>query len=181
MNDVSVLSTVIMASLAIQGAAPATSSHVRERVTGRVGQASISVEYDRPRLEGKTVAQGGPKENVFPVGAICRLGYPQSALLSTDRLLNFPGLEVPAGSYTVFVRPSASDYRKWQLVFNKSQNVTASFQFDQELGSTVMTVSETADSEDQLTLAVDTAGKGGVFTIKWGRKTATVTFSVSTP
>ena len=181
MNDVLILSTAMAASLAIQGATSVNGNGDRDRVEVRVDQATISVEYDRPRLEGKTVAEGGPKDNVLPVAAICRLGYPRSALLSTDKPLIFSGIVVPAGTYTVFVRPSASDQRKWQLIFNKSRDVTVPFQFEQELGSTVMSVSETSDSKEQLTLLLSSADKGGTFSVRWGRKIATVTFSVSTP
>jgi hypothetical protein len=125
---------------------------------------NISVEYGRPSLRGR-----GTDELLgqLPAGGFWRMGSNKSTTFKTDVDLDFGGVAVPAGEYSIWMQKEADN--SWKLVFNKqhgqwgTQHDTA-----QDIATVPLTESKSATPAEMVTLTLRKAGNGGMLTIQWG-------------
>jgi hypothetical protein len=75
------------------------------------GGKSITVDYSSPRAKGRKVYGG-----LVPFGEVWRAGANEATTFVTTSDLMVGGKHVPAGSYTLFVVPTAD---KWTLIISK--------------------------------------------------------------
>jgi Protein of unknown function (DUF2911) len=143
------------------------SPHVRSEWT--IDGANISIEYGRPFLKGRSESQ------MMPPGLPWRTGADEATTLATDRSLSFGTLIVPAGTYTLYTAPGASE---WQLIFSKSTGQWGvPYPEDQDLGRVTMKVDKIAPVE-QLTISIDDALSGATLRIEWGTTRARAAFII---
>lgn len=145
------------------------SPHVR--TTAMVDGATISIEYGRPYLKGRSDAE------VMPPGEVWRTGADEATTLISDRMLMFGSLHVPAGTHTLYTIPNGD---AWQLVISKA---TGQWGIpypgaEQDLGRVPMTVTKNATPVDQLTITIEDTDAGGTLHVSWGTQKASVAFSV---
>ena len=143
------------------------SPHVRAEWAIR--GASISIEYGRPSLKGRT-----PGLNVDPYeGKEWRTGADQATTLVTNQALMIGSLRVPAGSYTIYTIPVGGT---WQLIVSRK---TGQWGIPypgkaEDLGRTPMQLSTNAKSVEQLTYTLDETPTGAMLHIDWGSTRASV-------
>ena len=148
----------------------AGSPHVRTEWT--IDGASISVEYGRPYLKGRT-----PGKNVEPFeGQEWRTGADEATTLKTDKPLRFGSLAVPGGTYTLY---AIAVKGQWQLVISrKTGQWGIPYPTGADLGRVPMTMATPDKPAEQLTLSIDDTPAGGTLRIEWGPTSATVPFTV---
>ena len=132
---------------------------------------TISVDYGKPRLKGRTVDQ---LLGQLGQGDVWRLGADKSTTFATGADLVLGGLTVPKGEYSLFARKEAGG---WKLVFNKQHGQWGT-QHDaaQDLGSTPLKESKGAKSEEMVTINLAKEGDDGSITIQWGDQVLTASF-----
>jgi hypothetical protein len=141
-----------------------------EKVSGKIGEANITVEYGRPSLKGRKAVGG----ELVPFGKVWRAGADEATTLTTDRDLMIGELHVPKGTYSLFVLPSEKD---WTLIVNKNPKQWGAFQYKQtdDLGRVPMTVSKAGSAVETFTIAIQPgAGGKGTLTMSWENTTASV-------
>ena len=145
------------------------SPHVRTEWT--IAGANISIEYGRPFLKGRTIGK-----DIVPHGFVWRAGADEATTLKTDRALTIGTLNVPAGTYTLWVMPTAD---KWQLIVSKKTGQWGT-EYDeaQDLGRVDMKLEKATATVDQHTISIDAQGGGGVLKIEFGTAKASVPISV---
>src|SRR5438552_10604449 len=79
-----------------------------------LGGKTVSVEYGRPSLKGRTMQQMLGR---LKVGGFWRLGADESTTFSTDTDLAFGDVTIPKGKYSAWARKEAGN--KWKLVDRK--------------------------------------------------------------
>ncbi len=90
----------------------------RETVTALLNDRKVSVEYGRPALGGRKMAD---LLGQLPADRIWRAGVDQATTLTTETDLMIGGKRVPAGKYTVYVHaPATGDY---SLVLNSDPGI----------------------------------------------------------
>ena len=148
----------------------AGSPHVKSEWT--VDGASISIEYGRPMLKGRT-----PGKDVDPYeGREWRTGADEATTLVTNRTLKFGDLSVPAGTYTLYTIPTGGT---WHLVVSKQTGQWGiPYPKGNDLGRSRMTVSTLPKASDQLTISIDDTPKGGTLHVDWGTSRASIPFTV---
>ncbi len=145
------------------------SPHVRSEWT--VAGASITVEYGRPFLKGRTIGK-----DVVPYGQVWRAGADEATTLKTDKPLTFGSLTVPAGVHTLFVLPAAD---KWVLIVSKQTGQWGTqYTAGQDLGRVDMALSAAPAAAEQHTISVEPTSGGGVLQMTFGTVRASVPFSV---
>lgn len=72
---------------------------------------SVTVDYCAPSARGRKIMGG-----LVPYGKVWRTGANTSTTLHTDANLRIGHTNIPAGTYTIYSLPSAS---QWQLIINK--------------------------------------------------------------
>lgn len=134
-----------------------------------LGEANITVTYGRPYKKGREIYGG-----LVPYDEVWRTGADEATTLETDRDLMLGALHVPAGKYALFTIPGAS---MWTLIVNKVSDQWGAFSYDEaeDLGRVQMSVSETAEMMEQLTIGIK-AGEGtnGTLSIDWDMTSATL-------
>jgi len=96
-----------LAAAAVPAAAQ-TAKVPRETVTALLNGKKVAVEYGRPALGGRKMAE---LLSQLPADRIWRAGMDQATTLTTETDLTIGGKRVPAGKYTVYVHaPATGDY-----------------------------------------------------------------------
>lgn len=125
---------------------------------------SVSIEYGRPSLKGRTVEQ--MLKELKP-GQVWRLGADQSTTFSTGIDLAFGNVKVPKGVYSLWARREAGN--KWQLVFNQQHGQWGTnHNPSKDLYSVPLKESKAAKSAEMVTIKLTKKGGGGNLTVHWG-------------
>ena len=159
----------VLALVARVNAQPQGSPH--ETVKATIGGASISVEYGRPYMRGRKIMGG-----LVPYDHVWRTGADAATTLSTSKALVIGGAEVPSGKVTLFTLPAETG---WKLIINK-QTGQGGLEYDQaqDLARVDLTRKALSAPVDQLTIAIEPAGTGGVLKISWETTELSVPFTV---
>ena len=139
-----------------------------------VGSKTISVEFGRPSLKGRAVAD--LLERLKP-GDFWRLGADKSTTFSTTTDLQFADVTVPTGQYSLWAERAADN--SWKLVFNKQHGQWGT-QHDasQDLASVPLEETKASNSAEMVTIGLTKEGSGGMITIQWGDMKLTANFKV---
>jgi hypothetical protein len=134
---------------------------------------TVSVEYGRPSLKGRSVDE---MLSQLKAGDVWRLGADKSTTFSTGVDLAFGDTTVPAGDYSLWMQKQADN--SWKLVFNKQHGQWGT-QHDaaQDAVSVPLTQSQATKPAEMVTITLAKAGAGGSITINWGTLTVSANFS----
>ncbi len=172
-------------------AAMAYSQEMRDTATTKIGGKTVTIEYGRPALKGRNLAELMKK---LPADRIWRAGAGAVTTLNTETDLVIGGEKVSAGKYSLYLFcPESGDYA---LVINSDLGMP--------LGSIIPNISpdradqpyphffnysgEIADKElariplkqadmpnsDSFTYSFQPAGKGALLVLSWGDQAWTV-------
>ena len=132
----------------------------------------ITINYSAPSRR-KRVIFG----ELVPYGQVWRAGANDATMLHTSVDLEFKGLLVPKGEYSLFVWP---DRQQWQLIINK-QTGQQGLEYHQErdLGRVPMDLSHPSKPIETYKITLTkTAGMQGQLKLAWENTVATVDFVV---
>lgn len=73
--------------------------------------ATISVDYSRPSLKGRTLSV------LAPVGKVWRTGANEATVFETNKDVKIEGKPLPAGKYGLYTIPGDQE---WTIIFSKS-------------------------------------------------------------
>lgn len=134
---------------------------------------TVSVEYGRPALKGRSVDQ---LLSQLKAGAVWRMGADKSTTFSTGVDLAFGDTTVPVGDYSLWMQKQEDN--SWKLVFNKQHGQWGT-QHDasQDLASAPLKETKTLKSVEMVTLTLGKADGGGTLTIQWGTLEADASFT----
>ena len=143
----------------------------RDSVKVSAGGANLWIDYGRPGKRGRPVFGG-----IVPFGEVWRTGANAATQFRTDKDLDFNGVTVPAGFYTLWTIPSASG---WKLVINSQ---TGQWGTEHDPKKDVYTIDmQTAPQPsvtERFTIAIDATANGGVLKMTWDTTQASVPFTV---
>jgi hypothetical protein len=145
-----------------------------------IGGKTITINYNSPRVKGREghIFTSDGLISHDPHYPVWRAGANAATTLRTDADLKLGDVEVPAGTYTLFV--DISDPAHWTLIVSKA---TGEWGLDydpaKDLGRTKMTMAAPPALVEELkyTLTNDGGGKG-TLTLAWEHVSASVHFWV---
>jgi hypothetical protein len=135
----------------------------------------ITINYSAPSVR-KRVIFGG----IVPYHQVWRAGANDATVLHAGADLEFKGLVVPKGDYSLFVWP---DPQQWQLIINKETGQSGlEYHQERDCGRVPMDVSRPPKPIEtyKITLA-KTTGMEGQLKLAWENTVAIVGFAVRTP
>ena len=145
------------------------SPHVRAAWT--IDGATISIEYGRPYLKGRTIGK-----DLAPYGQVWRTGADEATTLKTDKMLMFGARHLAAGTYTLYTLPGE---KEWQLIISKQTGQWGTeYNQAQDAMRIPMTIGQTSAPVEQLTISIDDTPKGATLRIEWGATSVSLPFSV---
>lgn len=142
---------------------------------------TISISYNSPRVngrEGQIFTKDGLIAKTHKSYPVWRAGANAATTLKTDGDLTIGDLNVPAGTYTLFV--DISNPSQWTLIVNKKTGEWGlAYDGSQDLGKTQMTTSKPSSMVEDLTYTLtDDGGGKGTLTLAWEDVTASVPIQV---
>lgn len=133
----------------------------------------ISVDYGAPSMRGRKIMG-----DLVPYNQVWRTGANKATHFTTEANLMIGGVNVPAGTYTLFTVPSASG---WKLIINKTTGqwgIPYKPEYEKtELARIDMKVEKTAAPVEMFVISLDKAGSGGVLKLEWENTRASVNFT----
>jgi hypothetical protein len=90
--------------------APKPKASPAAAVTGKVGSATITINYSSPSVKGRTIWG-----ELVPYNKAWRAGANEATTFTTDKDIVVEGKTLKAGKYSLFAIPSEKD---WQIIFN---------------------------------------------------------------
>jgi len=168
---IAVLAMVVIVAVAESGLAQ---GNPRGTAKINVGGKTISVEYGRPSLKGRSADD--LLQQLKP-GDFWRLGADKSTTFSTAADLQFADVTVPNGQYSLWAEREADN--SWKVVFNKQHGQWGT-QHDasQDLASVPLKEIKASKSVEMVTINLTMVGTGGVIAIQWGDMELTASFKV---
>ena len=163
--------TTLAAVLALAGAVYAQKNG-RGKADLTVNGKTVTVDYGRPSLHGRTVEEMLSK---LPAGGFWRLGADSSTTFTTSGDLMFGSTTVPKGVYSLWAEKESDN--SWKLVFN-TQHGQWGTQHNPKLDAHKVALEETkaADSAEEVTISLSKADEGGMIKIQWGNMELTADF-----
>ena len=152
-----------------------------EKASVTIDGKTIGINYNSPRVkgrEGQIFDKGGLIEKTHKSYPVWRGGANSATTLHTDADLTIGDLDVPAGTYTLFVDISNPD--QWTLVVSKDTGEWGlAYNSTMDLGRTGMHMSKPPSMVEDLTYTLkDNGDNKGTMTLAWEYKEASVNFTV---
>lgn len=145
-----------------------------------LGGKAITITYSSPGVKGRAghifTKDGLISHN--PHYPVWRGGANSATTLHTDADLTIGSLNVPAGTYTLFVDISDPDH--WILIVNKQIGEWGlAYDGSKDLGKTNMTMTKPAETIENLKYSITSTGaSNGTLTLAWEDHIATVPIAV---
>jgi len=132
---------------------------------------TVSVEYGRPSLNGRTVEA---LLGQVPEGGFWRLGSNKSTTFTTSGDLKFGDVAVPKGEYSLWVQKVSGGYK---LVFNKQHGQWGT-QHDASQDFAAVPMKEETESKpaEQVTITLENEKGVGEISVLWGQMELSATF-----
>ena len=176
------MKTILFSTLLVSALSVAAFAETKtgQTATVTINGKTISIAYSAPAVnkrEGKIFTKDGliSHDEHYPVW---RAGANAATALHTDATLDFGGLTVPPGDYTLFV--NIANPAAWELIINK-QTGQSGLEYDakQDLGKVKMTTAKPPKMVEQLTYTLtNPRGNSGKLTLSWEDVIAGVNFTV---
>lgn len=138
------------------------------------------IVYHAPSVRGRKIFGGA--DALQPDDTTWRLGADYATVLHTDADLDFNGLAVPAGEYSLYI---ALDKGKWQLIVNKQTGqwgITmgggTTDDPSKDVGRVPLAMGKPPAVVEQLKIALSSTGSKGKLDIAWENVAASAPFSV---
>jgi hypothetical protein len=151
-----------------------------ETASVTIGGKTITIHYNSPRVngrEGHIFTSDGliSHDRHYPVW---RAGANPATTLHTDADLKIGDLDVPAGTYTLFV--DISDPAHWTLIVSKATGEWGlAYDASKDLGRTKMMMATPPGLVEDLKYTLtDDGGYKGTLTLAWEHVSASVNFHV---
>jgi hypothetical protein len=133
----------------------------RAMVAQTVGLTEISITYDRPGVNGRTVWGA-----LVPWDSVWRAGANENTVIAFSSPVRIAGTDVAAGRYGVHMIPSRSE---WTIILSRQANAWGSFSYDStEDLLRVKAAPRRGDFHERLAYTLDDPGEGTVVaTLRW--------------
>jgi hypothetical protein len=130
--------------------------------TGKIGDATITINYSSPAVKGRKVWGG-----LVPYNAAWRAGANEATVFETSKDITVEGKPLPAGKYSLFIVPGENE---WQFIFNKQTGQwgikrTGEANFDPANNALTVMAKPKAASTMSERLVYDVNGNG--FVLRW--------------
>jgi hypothetical protein len=129
------------------------SPHEQASIT--IAGKKVTIDYGRPFKKGREIFGG-----LVPWNEVWRAGADEATTLTTEADLTIGTLQVPKGTYTLFLLPTQ---KGWTLIVNKVAKQWGAYSYDakKDLGRVPMKVAPSATPAEQFTITLEAQGTSG--------------------
>jgi hypothetical protein len=134
-----------------------------DSVRATIGSARLAIDYSRPAKRGRQLLG-----NLVPLDTVWRTGANAATMFTTSATLDIGGTTVPAGTYTLWTRPTTDG--RWHLVVNKqTKQWGTEYDSRQDFARIPMTVNKAAaGGPEHFLIAIEPKGANeGTLRMTW--------------
>lgn len=150
-----------------------------QKAAATINGKNIWIAYHAPSVKGRKIFGPGALQ---PDNTVWRLGAQDATCMHTDAALDFNGVKVPPGDYSLYVDLDAG---QWKLIINKqtgqwgiNRDGSTTRQPAQDVGTVPLTMSKPPALVEQLKIDLSSAGGNkGKLDIQWENRAASTTFT----
>ena len=124
--------------------------------TGKVGDATVTINYSSPSVKGREVWGG-----LVPYGKVWRAGANEATTVTVDKDVMVEGKTLPAGTYSFYTIPGEDE---WTVIFNKTAKQWGT-QYDEKQDALRVTAKPQKAASMNERLAYEVTDKGMV--LRW--------------
>jgi len=169
--SIGVLLAFVCASGVRRASAQAGRLSPHDMVANVIDGADVSITYGRPSMRGRAIMG-----QLVPYGRVWCPGADEATTLKSSKALRIGSLDLAAGSYTLWMLPSAGD---WSLIINRETEILhTQYSPRYDLGSVVMTKRVVTPPVEQLTFTIEKSETGGTIAMAWETTSVSVGFTV---
>ncbi|MFZ0827878.1 MAG: DUF2911 domain-containing protein [Verrucomicrobiia bacterium] len=176
-----VIAAIITTALSVMAQRQRVSPH--ETISTTIDGNKVTIVYGRPYSKSPKTGEirkiwGG----LVPYGKVWRTGADEATLLTTEQPIVLGGMDIPAGTYSLFTLPAADGTAKlivnkktgqWGIPYKEQSEAT------NELARIDLKKDTLDKTVDQFTMAVEpTPAGGGVLKMMWENTAFSVPFTV---
>ena len=156
-----------------EGSTTAPAVGDRGDASATFGDATVSINYGRPKLQGRDMLAQATD------GIVWRMGMNEATQMTTDADLKFGTTVIPKGAYSLFMKKMSAD--QWELIFNKKTGMWGTeYSAADDLASVPLSLSTNAASVEAFTVELTAASEtAGALKAMWGTHVLSCDFSVS--
>src|ERR1041384_3184626 len=141
-----------------------------KETTVTINGKKVGIWYHAPSVKGRKIFGG--TDALQPDNSVWRLGADNATWLHTDAELDFAGLKVAPGDYSLYID---LDSGKWKLIVNKktgqwgiNRDGSTTRVASDDVGTTALTMSKPGSPVEQLKITLSPAGGNkGKLQIEW--------------
>jgi hypothetical protein len=135
----------------------------RDSVSGKIGDATITINYGSPSVKGRKIWGG-----LVPYDTVWRTGANEATRFTTTKDITVAGKVLPAGTYGFFAIPAKNS---WTIIFNSVAIQWGAFKYDASKDVLRVTVTPQAtDKHERLLYTIN----GNGFNLIWDELTVPV-------
>ena len=135
---------------------------VRDTARGQIGRATFAIDYGRPLMRGRVLLG-----HVIELNEVWRTGANAATQFTTSSPITVGTLTVPAGSYTLWTKPS--DAGVTLIVNRETGQWGTGFDYREDLGRTPMRVDVAKTPVEKFTISVTPSDtRHGALVMEWG-------------
>jgi len=140
-----------------------------ETATASLNGKSMTIKYGAPSMRGRKVVG-----ELVPYDKVWRTGANESTSFVTETNLTIGGKQVPAGTYTLYTLPGAS---QWLLIVNKQTGQWGTnYDQSQDLARIPMKSGKLASPQEKMSITFEnTKGNSTELHVKWENTDESVT------
>jgi hypothetical protein len=140
-----------------------------ETATASLNGKAITVKYGAPAMRGRKIMGA-----LVPYNQVWRTGANEATSFVTETGLTVGGTAVPAGSYTLYTLPGAS---QWMLIVNKQTGQWGTkYDQSQDLARIPMKLEKLSAPQETMSISFEkTSGNSTEMHVKWENTDASVT------
>jgi hypothetical protein len=129
---------------------------------------SITIKYGAPSMRGRKIMG-----ELVPYGQVWRTGANDATTFATNTALKIGGTAVPAGTYTLYTLPGAT---QWMLIINKETGQWGTvYNQPQDLARIPMKSAKLASPQEKMSISFEnTSGNSTELHVKWENVDASV-------
>jgi hypothetical protein len=151
---------------------PAFSQANRGKAELKAGSGSIVVDYGRPSLKGRDML------SQLKPGDFWRMGMNQATTLTTPVDLTFGTVQIPKGSYSLWLTKGSND--QFELVFNSQTGQWGtSHDKSKDMAKAAIKKDSLGSPVEVFTIELKPAAAGGVLELTWGSTKLTSEFAIA--
>lgn len=143
----------------------------RGETVATVQGATITVDYGVPYKRGRVIFG-----TLVSWGERWRTGANRATHFTTDRVLRFGGINMPAGTYTLSTIPEADG--GLLLINTQTNQGGTTYNADRDLGRVPMTIGTLPNVVEAFTITVEEESAGGVLKLQWDQTEFRIPFDV---